>query len=863
MKKKSDTGFTACQLARPRLIAQLEGGGSARLVLICAAAGFGKTTLLRQYREHCIAARRQVLWLSLDERDNDLAHFVVRLGHEFAVLGIPAGTDADAAGAADRLLEQLAGYRQPMAILLDRFEVIRSAALLDFVQQMLAMSAPGLCVAIASRNTPTIGLGRLRAHGQMLEIKPTALHFNLKETAELLRGNYRLTVCDADIAALHRATEGWAVALDQAASSLAGDLDANALIESFSTGDPRLATFLCREIYQQQRPDCRQFLVQTSVLEQLCAPLCDTLTGRQDSEDMIEHLLRANLLLATGDKEQRGYRHHRLFGQFLRETLHRQHPAQVGTLYRNAARWYLAARQPIPAIDCLLDAGDTLDAVGVLSANLNHVLRNGRTRLLLRWRARMPTDVLVQYPDVCLVIAWALILSRQFHGVQPLLENARASLEADIIQLMQLMTTDRVEAGYALGLGLLKRLSVDDSLRYGLAAYTLAFCMLATGRHDDARRLLLQATSSDPESGASFLGDVAICAESLLDLVQGRLDSAHVRLRAYTRHHWQSGTGQIFGGSVILDTVRCTVLYEADALAEAEPILTKCIAYAAVSAASDTLISTYILLARIHGINARRTDWERVLGELEAIGQQSGSERAVCSAWLERARVATLEGRFKDATRALHQVECHSAWERPGIFLYSNDVDTPEIARLRLRIHQGQHGLVVEALNQAIERAQCQQLLRRALKLRLLLALALDGLGRQNEAFAELAKALSFASHEGFMRTFLDEGQCLCDLLQRWALNFQSGSDHPDIAPDYLRDLIKRSSRQPVATALSERERQVLGLSADGLAIAAIASTLALSQNTVKTHIRNINLKLGAHSRTAGTAIARARGLID
>ncbi len=816
-------------LPRRRLIDQLENRGLARLVLICAIAGSGKTTLLRQYREHCIAARQQVLWLSLEKKDNHLDHFLARLR------------------------EKLADRNHPLVLMLDRFEVVQNAQVLEIIQQLLALPAPGICVVIASRTTPNMELGRIRARGQVLEISPTALHFTVREAGEFLRDHYRLSLSDAEISALHRATEGWAIALDREAANLAG----------YERGAASTTRFISGEIFSRQSPQCRLFLQQTSVLEHLCAPLCDALTGRRDSGEMIEHLLRANLLLCTGDKKHHWYRYHRQLRSFLHESVERQSTASVSDLHRVAARWYLAQQQPIPAIDHLLDAGDTRDAIGVLSANLDPVLRYGRTRQLLRWQVRIPMEVLVQFPDVCLVIAWALILSRQVDAVQPLLENAQASLEADIIQLMQLMTTDQVEAGYSLGLGLLERLSVDDSFRYGLAAHTMAFCMLATGRHDDARRLLLQATSRASESGACFLADVSICAESLLDLIQGRLNSAYVRLRAYTRHHWQSAKGQIFGGSVILDTVRCTVLYEADELEQAEPILAKCTAYAAVSAASDPLISTYILLARIHEINGKRPEWERVLSELEAIGQQSGSERAVCSVWLERVRVFTLQGRLKDAARALHQVECYNTWERPGIHLYSNDVDTLKIARLRLRIHQGQAGLAVAALNHAIERSQYQQLLRRALKLRLLLALALDGLGRQNEAFEELTKALKFASHEGFMRTFLDEGKCMSELMQRWAAVYQLGNGNLDIDPVYLSELIKRSKRLPDAALLSERELQVLRLSAVGLPIMAIAEKLALSHNTAKTHIRNINLKLGARSRTEGAAIALARGLID
>ncbi|MCY1399408.1 Serine/threonine-protein kinase PknK [compost metagenome] len=863
-------------LVRQKLLEQMENAGSAKLMLIRAAAGFGKSTLLRQYRERCRANGRQTTWLSLEPTDNDLPRFIARLDACMAELDPEGFIESGVLDAISdmepiyTLLESIAGQTRPFSILLDEFEVIQSPAVLNFIQQLLAALPPHGCLVIASRTAPEIGIGRIRARGQLLEVDPGALRFSLDETATFLRENHRLQLGSVDIAALHRCTEGWVAALYLAALSLKGREDPSTFIQSFSGSNLDLTAYLAEQILAQQSEDCRRFLLQTSVLNRFCAPLCDALTDRNDAQATIDSLLRANLFIFPADEEQRWFRYHSLFAGFLQDVLERQSPGAARELHRAAAHWYLSVNQPIPAIDHLISAGDTHEAIAQLNVHLDDLVRGGLVRLLVRWLAQLPTAALGHSPRLQLASVWALVLCRRYQSARDFIASHRPSPEIESARLILLACTDRMEEAYELGQELLRRLPTDDHFLYGLTANTMAYVMQATGHYEEARRLLSEAIPYVSQQGAGFMRNVAASVESILDLAQGRLGNALARLQALIQQGLEIGAGKQFGAQISLDMIRSVVLYELDDLEGAQRMLNEGLPYSIDSGVADALIGSHVLLSRIACLHGDTLAGQRYLGELEAVGRDAGSSRIQCAAWMERTRVATLEGRLDAAQQALRQVEKFSDWDRPGVFMYSNDVDTPTITRLRLRIAQGQCGQSIDSLREAIADAQGRGLMRRVLKLRLLHAMALDGAGRQAEAFDVLTEALQFASHEGFLRTFLDEGARLAELLQRWAVTFQARSSSLGIAPGFLGDLLKRlePARQDSAgdggrDVLTKRELQIIRLLADGCPIPDIATQLFLSENTVKTHIRNVSVKLGTHSRNESLAIARARGLLD
>jgi LuxR family maltose regulon positive regulatory protein len=371
---------------------------------------------------------------------------------------------------------------------------------------------------------------------------------------------------------------------------------------------------------------------------------------------------------------------------------------------------------------------------------------------------------------------------------------------------------------------------------------------MALGRFDEARRRLARAIGQ----GVDGLACAATALESLIDLSQGGLATARLRLECYAPAGTQA------------DSVRALVLYESGELAQAQRVLTQNLSCRPDDSPADAWILSRLLMARIAWAWGDQSVSHHHLAVLEQTARDKACHRIRCSVWIERARVATLDGRAKAAAQALAQVDRYGDWADTERFFVANDVDTPTIAHVRLHIAQGRFDQAIAALQPDIEHARQRGRLRRTLKLRLLLAMALDGQGRQNAAMAQLSGVLPFAYEEGWCSTFVEEGPRLAALLRRLT--------PPQQVQGFVDDLLKRfahrndtPSRAEIreSAALTERECQVIRLVARGHPIITVAEHLQLSAHTVKVHLRNLYRKLHAHGQAQAVAIARARGLLD
>ncbi|MNO49806.1 HTH-type transcriptional regulator MalT [compost metagenome] len=866
-------------LPRSRLLLQMESADAARLILVRAAAGFGKTTLLQQYREHCLRAGKQVLWVNLEAADNDLQRFLRLLANGLSsFLPLEQGLLAAAPSAQD-LLEQIALSTLPFAVLLDEVEVIQNPEVLDFLQQLVEHLPAGCVLAMASRSTPGIGLGRIRARGQLLEIRPSDLRFTPEESIAFIRDKRQIPLRDDELATLYRRTEGWIAGLYLASLSLKDRADHAEFIASFSGSNLELAEYLTEDILTRQSEDCRLFLMQTSILDQFCVPLCEAVTGRSDSRAMLDHLDRTNLFLVPVDSQQQWFRYHHLFASFLRHALDRLHPGMARSLHETAAQWFFQAEQPIPAIEHLFNAGLLEEAARRLDQHMDTLVDSGRTRLLLRWLDRIPEDTRDKYPYLNQSYAWLLATTTRLKDAMHVAERLERlggpayGYVSEVVHCLKLGTTDRAEECCSMGLELLARMPADEVNLFMVLASSVAMNLVAGGRYDEARSLLSQALQRDPRINSSFLRHTFSVNESILDLIQGRLSNAMVRMQSTVDRPHHAGPGKPHEAKLSLDIFHGLLLYESAAFEEAEKCLTRCLFFAKQVSSPENQIVTHVLTARMAYNSGDRTTWMRCLVELEHIGQQVGSRRVQCSAWLERARVAILEQRLDAAAQALHSAELCGDWDRPGFIRFANDVDTPSIARQRLRIAQGEGAAAVKCLRAAIEQARHWQHYRRELKLHLLLAMALDSIQQPQEAFQALNDALRMASHEGFFGTFIEEGHRLAGLLQRWSATGKPRCKELGIDPGFVDDLLQHfgisggdmegaRNDNGAHQVLTVREYQILQLLAVGYRNRDIAEKVFLSEFTVKSHLQKIYAKLDAKGRTETLAIARARGWI-
>ncbi|WP_414928656.1 LuxR C-terminal-related transcriptional regulator [Pseudomonas sp. IT-P74] len=857
------------------MLAQLEQHEGVRLILISACAGYGKTTLMQQYRERCLADGRRVLWCNLDALDNDPQRLSQVLLTGLRDVGlIDAGDSSQADSSAVQrehwLLDHISASNGAFTLLMDEFEVIEQPPALEFIQRLLKALPIDATLAIASRTTPDINLGRLRARGELLEVTTDSLRLSIDETATYILQKRQLPLDAADIDSLHERTEGWISGIYLATLSLQRHSDPAAFIASFNGSNPALAEYLAEDVLARQTGQCQQFLLQTSVLSRFCPALCDAVTGRSDSKLMIESLERDNLFVIATDDQRQWFRYHPLFADFLLQTL-KQHPDKFEQQHQKAALWYFANARPVEALEHLFTAHAVDEAASQLVLHIDELVENGHASLLMRWLSRIPVEIRDLHPRLGIAYAWALLHARRHKDALHVLENPALAQEHHYVYPLLLLIGDRVDEALIAATELLEQLGLQDKLQYRVTAFVEICSLFYTGRFDEARKKLGSAGMREAQKESTYLRDVTDALEAMLDLTQGQLDSALTRADAAMRRSRETLAGTPPVGFPVLQTIHCVVLYETDAVSEARQRLTELLPYAKEHAAPDSLISTHVLLARLAYLHGDRPAWMRYLADLDQLGQVAGSTRILCSAWLERARIATLENRLDTADHAMRAAEQLSDWEQPGVTLSANDVDTPFIARQRLRIAQGEDGCV-EPLRQAMELALQRHQHRRALKLRLLLILALDGVKLHKEALEQLTVALRFASHVGFVRTFLDEGAPLAAVLERWSVTFHGQEETLGIRAGFVSLLLRGDSsskkvepkrEDEAQSSLSTRELQVVRLLALGYRNREIAEKMFLSELTVKSHLRKINTKLGAGGRTEAVSIARAQGLLD
>lgn len=887
-------------LPRPRVIEHIHGTSSARLVLVHAPAGFGKTTIMTEYYAQMRQRGAATAWLTVDTADNDVSRFLAYLVGAFRIIdpligqalldcGIARADDGVHNVALD-LANQLSMHDRPFMLFIDDFEAIQNPTIFELLRRIVDYLPVHGQLVIGSRNVPDLGLGRLRAHGQLLEVDASELRFTHEETASFLRQRLDVALSDQHIRWLQKHTDGWVAALWLASLALKGRDNPQQFIETFNGSNAMIMDYLLDDVLAGQPDPVRSFLLQTGVLNDLSAPLCDWITGRTDSREMLAYIERANLFLVPQDPERRWYRYHKLFSDFLRTHLKRVTPDASTALHRSASVWYLAEGRPVPAIEHALQSKDFDHALALLATHAESLLWQGRVRLLARWFDACLPDVRLQaLPNLLLIYAWALTFTHRYQDATAQLERLRNSrieggiddatwAQVNAIQAFILALTDQVEEAVERWQGLLGILTPKDAFAYNIFITSYAFCLVAASRFKEARKFLDQGRQFYMDAGSVLNTTMAMCIEGSIDLVQGRLRGAVSRYRAALAGVATDRARQVSGTSVA-SAYLGEALYEANELDEAEKLLTAFLPLLKELAAPDQLITSYVILARIASFRDNADRMADLLTEMEYLGHQQALPRLVANARLERARFALRQGDINVARDHLESASEADTWHRfKGFVMLANDVETPELFGYRIRIRSGHGESIITELKQMLKRAEELQRYRPILKLKILLAEALHGAGQENIAMRHLKDALEFASAEGFIRTFLDEGTPVLRLVADFKKNTKEEGGDPKAqhaVMDFVDRILSLGGYVAVQTAaaaadigcarveeLSDRERQVLALLGKGYQNRVIAEKLFVSETTIKAHLRNINAKLGTRNRTHAIAVARNLGLV-
>jgi LuxR family maltose regulon positive regulatory protein len=891
------------RLARSRLIQQLNEGMARELLLVCTPAGFGKTTLVADW---AASASRPVAWLSLDPEDNDPARFwryvVAALDRAceglaeqvLPLLNLPSVMSAQ--GVVTALVNQLQAAPEELALVLDDYHLIESESIHDAIAFLLGHLPLRLHVVISSRTDPPLPLARLRARGQLAELRAADLRFTSEEASALLGEVWGLDLAEEAVAALEARTEGWAVGLQLAALSLRERPDPEAFLGALVGTHRYVLDYLSEEVLERQPDRLRGFLLQTSILERLCGPLCDAVIGGTDGQDMLEELERANLFLIPLDAERRWWRFHHLFGDLLRARLQRAEGARLPELHRRAAAWCEQHGLIEETIRHALASGDAIWAARLVERHANETLGRGENVSLGRWLSLLPNDVVRSRPALCLAQSLMEFHRGHLDSAERLLEQAERVFDPGQEQQgFQVPTDAGMVAEVPAAIALLRAHAAgargDADQMAGQARAALAHLAeeeagprfwarwlsgpwadwmrgrLAAAERGYAEMLAEGRTAPDPSPmmlNSLPLGEV--------QQGQGKLDAA---LRTH-REGLRLATEEVHAAAYHAAAAHlgiAKVLYERDQLDDALGHVTQ-----SLELGRQMIWFLAQRLVASAWIRQAMGEAEAALEAMNEACRMYPSPDAI-SIWhpgpSERARLLLAQGRAGEAARWTEERGLRAEDEVP----FAREQEYLVLARVLLAGSDPDRALGLLERLEAL--AESQDRTQSVIQIRALRSLGLQSAGDHQGALALLADALALARPEGYVRVFADEGPPMAALLRSLIGARQRGrvaAAGSGAAREHLHRVIRafgpapsgRTGRPEGAASgatgrvepLTDRELEVLRLLAAGRPNREIAQELVVTLETVKKHASHIFDKLGAANRTEAVAQARELRLL-
>ena len=905
-------------LSRPHLVERLNDGLGRKLTLLSAPAGFGKTTLVTEWMTRC---GRRAAWLTLDEADGELGRF---LGYVVAALRTISPDLCTSGPGAQRasedppaieptltaLLNEISTIPQDMVLVLDDYQAIDSKPVDHAVTFLLDHLPRQLHIVIASREDPRLPLARLRARGQMTELRAAELRFTTSESAEFLTKVMGLGLSREDLDRLDGHTEGWIAGLQLAALSMRGHAAPSEFTRSFTGSNRFVLDYLLEEVLQRQPPRVRDFLLQTSILDRMTASLCGAVTAQKDAQDVLEALERGNFFIVPLDDVRQWFRYHRLFASVLAARLVVEQPDQLSVLHRRASEWYERHGALSDAIRHSLAASDFDRAARLIELIVPEMRRTRQEATVLGWIRALPDDVVRCRPVLSVQYAWALLTSGELDAVGQRLDDAERWLAPAVPSIER--AEDDVVAMMVANQDEFQRLPASIALyRAGHAQQVEDHGRAA----NQAERVLQLVSEDDPLMRGAALGMLALAYWS-----DGRLEDAHETFAAGMRGVQRAGyTSDAINGTLVLADIRIAQgrLHEArrtyeqalrDARQHEGPV-------------SRGVPDVYVGLSELHRELNELDSAARYLRMSDELGVQSGLPRNHCRWFTAMAGVSAAQGSLDDALDLLDHAERHQRrdyfplvrpvhamktrvwlaqhrlnealdWMRLHKLSAHDDLaylrEYEHITVARILLHRYESNRMEAHLEEA--NSLLQRLLAAAadggrtasvLEILVLQALAIRAEGDRSRALVPLSQALALAAAEGHVRVFLDEGSRLAELLRRLAGQHDSREERRyarkllaiadvrrldgsveagDFEPSVASGRIGGAAS--ALDALSPRELEVLRLIGAGLSNQQIGERLFRALSTIKGHNKIIFDKLGVRSRTEAVARARELGLL-
>jgi LuxR family maltose regulon positive regulatory protein len=868
-------------VSRPRLVERLQTGLPGTLTLISAPAGYGKTTLMSEWRAG-VGCDYSIAWLSLDIDDNDSTSFLTYIIAALATLKPGFGETALGLLQSSQplpsrviltsLINELGEFDKTFFLVLDDYHVITHPSIHEAVTYLLDHLPSQMHLVILTRADPPLPLSRLRARNQLAEIRAADLRFTVEEAAAFLNQIMGLSLSAEQVGALEQRTEGWVTGLQLAALSMQSRDDLQSFVLAFTGSHHYIVDYLADEVLSSQPEPVREFLLRTSILDRLTAPLCDALTDRTDGQTTLEKLEQTNLFLIPLDDEQHWYRYHHLFREVLRKRLEQIYPDAIPELHRKAAAWCEQNHLIESAVEHTIIVKDYDQVVRLLRQHYFQQMLLSKIPQIWRWFEGFPDEVIRGNPWLCAMYAWLLWNRGNRDAAEFYLNYAQQALgylastdqlpkddpeydalPAQILGFQGAISASKGESERTIEL-VSQALAMAPETAYTLRSTMYLNLYLVHRDQGEIEKAIDACTQAIPLAKmGSEKGSLldALYYLGLMHTIQGQLDRAAQVYREglqYIENERQFD----YPGCSLFFIYLAGIYYEWNDLDEAERLANRALELSE-PAYWWVMIYGRAFLARLQ---RTRGNWPvalKLLEEAETILQQ------LKGAYFEnqlRAFLARSHAEFGEANKAVRWTRSLNL-DLGDRFNYPKYVLAFQLAYTLSALGREDELLTLLSKIEPVSAAQgCFGWQIQALVLE---TTAWQKKANRSRALTCLEKALFLAEQEGYVRVFLDEGEPMAILLQHAATK--------GVHPAYVRRLLsaafsadKRTTlTQPLIEPLSGRELEVLRLVAEGKSNQQIANALVIATGTVKKHLNNIFGKLGVQSRTH--CVARAREL--
>jgi len=898
-------------LPRPHLTSLLNEGLRRKLIFISAPAGFGKTTLVsawvQSFSQHTPEAKH-VAWVSLDESDNDPVQFwayaLTALDRQQPGLCTPLlgylqtqqAPTPPLRHVLQALINALVSRTEQFLLVLDDYHLITEPEIHSSLTYLVEHLPPQLHLILATRADPPLPLSLLRARGEVLEVRTNQLRCTPEEVRAFFKEVMSMQLPTDIIQDATTKTEGWLVGLHLLGLSLQGYTDPADLLDEVSGSQRYILDYLMEEVLRRQPPPVQTFLLHTSLLERLSAPLCDAVLQQTGSQEILEFLERANVFVVPLDGQRRWFRYHALFAEALRSRLEQTEGEVISTLHLRASRWHAEQGSRTSAARHAISAQDWPRVADLIEQEYASIWGHSEHAMVRRWLEKLPVEIVRSRPRLCLAYAKTLFMVAPYTTMDRWLNDAETALQGEYLAPMNETAdigasppTERHERDHLWGEIAAYR-AIITGYYLGDGHATLALCQEAL-THLAEENLLTRAEVAYAQSLAHHsFGDIVAaiqCAREAATLAQAAGDISStilylsrtaysLLLRGKLHEAVQvSEQAELLGTTPVglphamvcwASIFHADVLREWNRLDEALDLVLQAVR---LSEQTETVVALYLGYTELMRVYLAR-------GEMEAAHSAfQHAEEVLEKTYSPYRRDAYLIVDWVQFWLASGESERATHWARE--LLQQTRVHSPfarereDVAHARIVLAQ-KRPMEAPALLEPLEAgAEKQERWSHVIEIKVLQALAHSMRGEEREAFTLLAQALQLAEPEGYIRRFVDEGSQMAVLLTR--LRNQQRKQGPTPYLDTVLAAFRQdgttpehqpeAAGQPLLDPLSERELEVLLLLVRGDSNQEIAEGLVITIDTVKRHVSNIFSKLGVHTRVQAAGRARALGLLS